>query len=329
MLRLLHHGETRHPGRRYVQTLLDEFFTDGPNGRHLYLVSEAAGCSVAKSTEASTKHVFPIRTARAVAAQAKMGLAYVHSCGVTHGGMWVTQFQQVLLSGLINYYLSDLTPSSILFQIPNFDSWTTDEVYKKFGEPQKVPNERVDNGPLGPEVPLYSIYRANMVIPAHQVKCNKIRISDFGEAFLSDNPPKTLHTRMLWLPPENFFHEKIGPAADIWTLAVTIYEILGERPLFEMFYPNEDELLGEMVSTLGKLPNRWRHQRQNRPYYFLEDGSSSPESSGHISVSTRPLIQRLWDMARGETPEQCELSREEMESLKELLAATFRYEPSE
>ncbi len=64
---------------------MDEFFIDGPNGRHLCLVSEVAGCSVAMSTEASIKHLFPINTARAVAAQATMGLAYIHSCGVTHG----------------------------------------------------------------------------------------------------------------------------------------------------------------------------------------------------------------------------------------------------
>ncbi len=220
----------------------------------------------------------------------------------------------------------DLTPSNILFQIPNFGSWTIDEVYKKFGEPEKVPTERVDNGPLSSGVPLYSVYRANTVIPAHQVKDNKINISDFGEAFFSNDPPKTLRTPMLWLPPENFFHEKLGPAADIWTLAVTLYETLGERPLFEMIYPNKDELLGEMVDTLGKLPSRWWHRLQNRPCYFLEDRSSSPEST---AVSTRPLIQRLWDMGRGETPEQCEFSLEEIESLRELLAAMFGYEPSE
>ena len=225
--------------------------------------------------------------------------------------------------------MSDLTPSNILFQIPNFNSWTIDEVYKNFDKSQKKLNERVDNGPLGSEVPLYSIYRANIVIPAHQVKDHKVKISDFGEAFLSNHRPKTLHTSMLWLPPEYFFREEVEPPVDIWTLAITLYEILDERPLFEMFYPNEDEIFGEMVSTLGKLPSRWRHQWPNRPYYFLKDGSSTSKPADRISVSTRPLIQRLWDMGRGETPERCELSCEEIESLKELFAAMFRYEPSE
>lgn len=88
ILRHLSASNREHPGRSYIQSLLDEFFTNGPNGRHLCLVSEPAGCSVAQSKEASTKWMFPINVARAVAAQTIMGLAYIHSCGVTHGGMF-------------------------------------------------------------------------------------------------------------------------------------------------------------------------------------------------------------------------------------------------
>lgn len=111
---------------------------------------------------------------------------------------------------LISCPRSDLHPNNILFQIPNFNSWTVDEVYKKFGEPVQVLNRRLDNGTLGPEVPSYSIFPADMIVPADQVKDNKIKISDFGEAFLT-NPPKSLHTPMLLLPPETLFLEKFGP----------------------------------------------------------------------------------------------------------------------
>ena len=89
ILRHLRGGNSEHPGRSNVQILFDEFFTNGPNGRHLYLVSEPAGCSVAQSKEASAKWMFPVNIARAVAAQTTMGLAYIHSCGVTHGGMFL------------------------------------------------------------------------------------------------------------------------------------------------------------------------------------------------------------------------------------------------
>ncbi|KAI9676570.1 MAG: hypothetical protein M1817_000729 [Caeruleum heppii] len=213
-------------------------------------------------------------------------------------------------------------------EIPKFDSWTVDEVYKKFGEPVSVRNRRLDDGPLGPEVPSHSVFPVDMVVPADQVEQSRIRISDFGEAFL-DHPPKTLHTPMLLLPPETFFHETLGPPADIWTLACTLYEILGERPLFEAFVPNPDDTIAEMISTLGVLPSRWWKQWQKRPDYFLEDGSWNPEFSGIMSPVTRPLNERLWGMGRGRRPEQCKFSTEEMASLERLLVGMLKYEPSE
>lgn len=199
-------------------------------------------------------------------------------------------------------------------------------MYKNFGEPLKVPNQRLDNGPLGPEVPSYSVIPAEMVVPADHMKDHKIKISDFSEAFL-DNPPETLHTPMLLLPPEFFFHEKLGPPADVWTLACTLYEILGERPLFEAFIPNEDDTIAEMVSTLGMLPSRWWNQWRKRQDYFLEDGHWNPKFTGLMSPVRRPLIQRLWGMGRGQKPDQCEFCLE-MADLEKLLLAMLKYEPT-
>lgn len=210
--------------------------------------------------------------------------------------------------------------------MPNFNSWTVDEIYKKFGEPVQVPNRRLDNGSLGPEVPSYSIFPADMVVPADQVQDGRIRISDFGEAFLT-NPPKTLHTPTLLLPPETLFLENLGPPADIWTLACTLFEILGERALFEAFIPNKDDLIAEMVSTLGKLPRRWWDRWQKRSDYFLEDGSWNPDFKGIMSPVTRPLRKRLWDMGRSQGQEQCDFSSEELASLENLLMKMLTYEP--
>jgi hypothetical protein len=86
ILRVLRSGNPDHPGRAYVSSMLDEFIINGPNGRHLCIVSEAAGCSVAQSKEASTTWKFPANVARAISAQVLLGLAYIHSCGVVHGG---------------------------------------------------------------------------------------------------------------------------------------------------------------------------------------------------------------------------------------------------
>ena len=327
ILQRLRLGDPEHPGRSAIQTLLDQFSIDGPNGRHCCLVSEVAGCSVANSKEAGTKWKFSPTTARAIAARTAMGLAYIHSCGITHGGKWENP-HSILAARLTSWPGPDLHLNNILLPGPELDAWTVDEVYKNLGEPKREPNRRVDDGPLGPEVSSYSVFPVDMTIPAERIEKSRIRISDFGEAF-SGEPPKTLRTPIFLLPPEVIFHEEPGPAADIWTLACIIYEILGETSLFQTLFASKDDILAEMISTLGPLPSRWWPLWQNRPKYFTEDGSWIPELQGRLPQITRPLKERLWNMGRGRTPEQCEFSVEEMASLGKLLAAMLVYEPSE
>ena len=72
-------------GIRYVHLVEDEFHIDGPNGRHLCLVSEPARCEVGTLRDWK---MLPLEVARAVVAQVILGLRYIHSCGVVHGGTY-------------------------------------------------------------------------------------------------------------------------------------------------------------------------------------------------------------------------------------------------
>ena len=69
-----------------MSCILDEFIISGPNGQHLCLSSEPAGCSIADSKEASNRFIFPVEIARAIAAQAILILQTIHGSGVVHGG---------------------------------------------------------------------------------------------------------------------------------------------------------------------------------------------------------------------------------------------------
>lgn len=78
-----------HPGTRFVPSLLDDFTVTGPNGTHLLcLVSEPNGPNVAVSKEDAPDWMFPVKSARSIAAQLIMGLSYLHSRGICHGGMF-------------------------------------------------------------------------------------------------------------------------------------------------------------------------------------------------------------------------------------------------
>ncbi|PYI12965.1 hypothetical protein BO99DRAFT_438684 [Aspergillus violaceofuscus CBS 115571] len=72
--------------------------------------------------------------------------------------------------------------------------------------------------------------------------------------FLWHGDPRRLFTPpALYSPPEDLFNEPIlqPTAADIWTLGVNLYEVLGERPLFETFAWDRDDIVAEMVNPLG------------------------------------------------------------------------------
>ncbi|KAJ6081401.1 kinase domain-containing protein [Penicillium canescens] len=302
-----------HPGKRFIPPLLDQFSFHGPNGHHRCLVGEPAGGSIAQSKEDSTNFMFPPDAARSTAAQLLLGLSYLHANGICHGDLHLRNF---------------------LLRVPNFDGLSIAELYKRFGKPYEVPIRRVDGKPGEPHAPPHAIYSMVLSMPANEVHNPEIIISDYGTSFIvADTPTPTLHTPALYSPPEDFFDEPIiqPTAADIWTLGVNLYEVLGERPLFETFSWDRDDIVAEMINTLGQPPWRWWNSWHRRSEFFKEDGSWVDDFRRIGTPVFRRLRQRLWDMGRGETEQTCEwdVAGGELHALDDLLRAMMAFEPAE
>ncbi|KAI1195787.1 kinase domain-containing protein [Nemania serpens] len=299
-----------HTGRRFIPYLLDDFSFDGPNGHHICLVQEPAGCNISTSKEDSVDFMFPVETARSIAAQLIMGVSYLHSRGVCHGDLHLRNF---LLCG------------------PDLNHLSPDELYKRY-RLDKAPVKRVDGAAVEPHAPPYAVYPMHIKMPADKLVDPIIKISDYGTSFtvVTETSPK-LHTPALYLPPEDFFGEPITQAADIWTLGVSLYEVLGERALFETFGWDRDDIMADMVSTLGPPPTRWWDSWENRKEFFEPDGSWVSNMKRIYTPAFRPLHQRMWDMGRGETHETCQwdVERGEMRALEELLRGMMAFEPAE
>lgn len=123
-----------------------------------------------------------------------------------------------------NYY-KDLHSNNILFESPSFTWCGVGEVYSRIGKPQRLPVERLDGTPSGPEVPEYCVPPALIFQSSEEIVDNNIIIADFGGAFFQDEKCKDLYTPILLTPPEVFFGDDASPAVDVWTAGCTLYEI--------------------------------------------------------------------------------------------------------
>ena len=237
--------------------------------------------------------------------------------------------EYVLLKKLIPYL--DLHMHNYLIYGFNVDNLSPDAIRDRYSL-NTSPVKRVDGAPPEPHAPPYAVLPIPIKTPADTLVDPVIKISDYSTSFLvSNNPTPELCTPDLYRPPEALFNDHIIPfAADIWTLGVNLYEVLGERVLFETFTYDRDDILADIINTLGPPPQRWWDTWANRGEFFEEDGEWRKGGISRIyTPAWRPLEQRLWDMGRGETPETCEWDVEggELRALLALFRGILAWEP--
>ena len=103
-------NDPHHPGRKHVPQLLDWFYHDGPNGRHLCLVLEILGPSVSTAMEHCRTGRLDGNLARRVSRQLLYATSYLHSCGVVHGGRSCCGRNHITLSLILSRYIFGQCP---------------------------------------------------------------------------------------------------------------------------------------------------------------------------------------------------------------------------
>lgn len=224
----------------------------------------------------------------------------------------------------------DLHLGNILLRFPkSIDNLSPEEFYDKYGKPDKQPVARVDRAPLPEGIPTHGVKSACLGKKSEHISLSDagIFLSDFGEAFLpSMNPRYYSRTPGLLVPPEIYFEPKqpVSFPADIWTLACTIWEIIGQRALFEGTALSVDWMIKEHVDTLGELPSEWWKKWDSRQEWFDEDGKRKDHQGP----------RRTWDErfeACVQQPRrQCglgEFGEEEKAALFVMLKSMMKFEP--
>jgi hypothetical protein len=113
--------------------------------------------------------------------------------------------------------------------------------------------------------------------------------------------------------------------AEIWSLACAVFGIMGQRPLFETWFPSTDRILEEHVDTLGYLLKEWWASWAHRDQCFddqLQKLDGSPR---------RRLEDRLEDSVQEprKQSEMAEMGEEEKEAFLVLLRSMLSFRPED
>jgi len=183
------------------------------------------------------------------------------------------------------------------------DSWSEEEVYKRLGQAVKDEVYTMSGDPPGPSAPTYVVEAMSEIDV--QYLTESILIIDFGQSFfLKSPPPDGVGTPMGYCAPEVIFDLKASAYSDIWALACTIFEIRAGQALFETFFSTQEEVIRQMVQTLGRLPGPWWHAWECRMDYFDENGKPKQEWENDIPLaSLYPLIDHIKDIGEEDTNE--------------------------
>lgn len=324
--RLLHSHDDR---ASMILPILDEFAIDGPNGQHSCIVTPPARMSIAAAKSATHGYnIFPLPSARAIAAQLAQVVAFCHSQGVVHG---------------------DLHTGNVLLRFaPDDDihSLSRSGFYERFGEPYQKTVELVDgvNGEQpahDPRVPTHGVAPAFLGCRPQEVTLpeSAILLADFGESYVPSASPASqrnyCHAPLQLTPPEaHFAVGELGFPADIWALACVIWEVVcGSGSLFGTgFFPDEDTLRKDWVHVLGRLPDEWwdAWDGEFRRDLFTEDGFVRPDRRDHFISCDAGIEARFEFMVQEPRREEgLQIFQDDEEAaLLDMLRAMLVYKPS-
>lgn len=220
---------------------------------------------------------------------------------------------------------------NILLQLPSsFAALSEEQIYSQFGQPVPQPVVREDKAPLPLNVPA-NVYEAIwMGIPTETVASQdaKILLSDFGVAFQPDKEMRpNSNTPINVRPPETYFEKDtpLTPAADIWSLACMLWDVMAQRPLFGEILATPDMIMSQQINTLGALPQDW-WDRWNMKWEFFNRDGTPIESRRTPSWSCR--FERDIQQPRHENEVLGTMDAEEAQAFTTMLQSMLVYQPT-
>lgn len=115
----------------------------------------------------------------------------------------------------------DLHTRNLAFTIPSLQALREEDFLRKLGRPETGIVQRTDGQPLGPGLPRYLV-RPTSYHQDIETSFGPIKIVDFGQSFLRNESPDTLHTPFPYRAPEIIFQDKVDYRVDLWSMGCLV-----------------------------------------------------------------------------------------------------------
>ncbi|KAK3296636.1 kinase domain-containing protein [Chaetomium fimeti] len=303
-------------GHSSIPVPLDEFEVKGPNGTHPCYTMALAQCDL---RTASYSQLFQIDVARALCGGVALAVAYLHARGYAHG---------------------DIHLGNILARLPRQpNQLSIAQFYDEHGKPETIPITRRDGNPLPPNIPPTAVAPLNLAADkrAHEFSLGtdtQILLSDFGEAHAPASEPRPgrdCHTPLGSRPPEARFEPDapLSYPADVWGLAITMWEIVGMKAIFSNEFTTADEVTAQQVDVLGYggMPLGWWERWEGRGRFFGED--KRPQGRKEVRPALEDAFEEFVQKYRRKRAEVGVFGEEETAAIVDLMRKMLAFRPEE
>jgi serine/threonine protein kinase len=283
-----------HKGRDFVIRLHDNFVIEGPNGKHLCLVTAVAGERLARKPGLPYDD---LEWPRAIGLQIAQALGYLHMLGIAHGGER-SPYSTVPGRGGSAKMETDCYTSNILFQLLPFNDWSDEDIYACIGQPIKHYVRRLDGGPRGKNAPEYTVDAGNVAALQDRLFTNRIILIDFGGAFYHSERPVVIYTPAPFASPEIVFGGELTHAVDKWAFGCLLYELCANHSLIKLLFGWKNDAQKDQVAMLGKPPDALWQNWEARDKYFNPNGTPREAQGRRLKVQPLSLEQRVRNLEK-------------------------------
>ncbi|KAL7278327.1 hypothetical protein ACG7TL_008303 [Trametes sanguinea] len=279
LMRHIRDQSPQHPGHSHVVQLVDNFYQEGPHGRHLCLVMEPLLQDLRALSLRFKHRIFPSYFIRLLARQAVLGLQYLHEeCNIVHTGLYMIVWDA---TGAHEYATTDVKASNFMMVPPGdpeaFLAMTIPRLHPPETSittgPDGTPIPRVRSRPIPYPLPDFYDMHALDIWSGIRVKIGDVGVACFADK-VHDHFTEFIETPPL-RAPEVAIGAGWGKPADIWSLGCTalqLYELYMGRTMFGKNI-RDTEVPTMHAMMLGDYPPELIARGKARSDHFNPDGS--------------------------------------------------------